>query len=456
MKSNSSIGLLDQPIGRSIFRLALPSVMAMFFQASVSIAEVWYVGQLGTAELAGLALVYPLYMLMTMLSAGALGGVVAGATARALGANDSAGADRIAWNSLGLTTCIGIAVSIFFSLSAASLFRWLGGTDLSIGYALDYSSALFTGAAIIWIFNVLMAILRGSGQMKISAIITSLVVAIQIPLMGVLVHGWYWVPAFGIRGAPIAMLTAFVIGAAAGILVLVWYSQSVRLSRRGRRLDTEFLLNILRSILIASVSPVLTIVTVVVLTRFVSEFGDAALAGYGIGSRLEFLMIPLVFGIGAALTTLVGGNIGASRLGRAHQIAWVGAANAMLLAGSVGVFFAFFPEFWADHFTTDDAVLASAHAFLQIVGPGFCFLALGLSLFFASLGANRMGWAVFAAAMRLVVILIGAVLLRESGSSTLEMLYGLALCGMLVYGMLNALAIWLGAWSHGVFHRADF
>ncbi len=71
------VNLLEQPIATSLLTLALPSVVAMLSQTAVSIAEVWYVGRLGTGQLAGLALVFPLYMLMTTLSAGALGGMVA-------------------------------------------------------------------------------------------------------------------------------------------------------------------------------------------------------------------------------------------------------------------------------------------------------------------------------------------------------------------------------------------
>ena len=73
--------LIDAPIGRSLLYLSLPSVIAMVLQTTVSVAEVWYVGRLGTESLAGLALVYPMYMLMIMLSSGALGGMTAGAIA---------------------------------------------------------------------------------------------------------------------------------------------------------------------------------------------------------------------------------------------------------------------------------------------------------------------------------------------------------------------------------------
>ncbi len=446
MSSATGSELLSQPIARSLLFLSLPSVVAMFSQTAVSVAEVWYVGRLGTENLAGLALVFPIYMLMTMLSAGALGGMVAGSVARALGRNEFVRADRIAWNSLLLATTVGIAISIFFSVSAESIFLWLGASRHSLEHALGYSSVLFTWAIAIWIFNVLTAILRGSGQMKLSAVITIAVVAIQIPLMGALILGWGGLIRLGLPGAPAAILSAFVVGIVAAVIGLSRKNSIVRLSRRGFRLDFPFLRGIAKSSAIAGISPLLTVTTVVVLTRFVGKFGDAALAGYGIGSRLEFLIIPLVFGIGTALTTLVGGNIGAGQLDRAHKVAWAGAGAAMVLAGVVGVFFALFPQAWANHFSKDSEVLASAHAFLQISGPGFPFLALGLALFFASQGANRVGWPVIAAFLRLVVIVAGANLLLTASSAGIETLYLLVFLGMVVYGSTNALAVWQGAW----------
>ena len=256
-----------------------------------------------------------------------------------------------------------------------------------------------------------------------------------------------FIKPLGLPGAPVALLSAFGVGIVAAVIGLGRKNSIVRLSRRGFCIDFPFLRGIASSSALAGMSPLLNVTTVVVLTGFIAKFGDAALAGYGIGSRLEFLIIPLVFGIGTALTTLVGGNIGAGQLDRAHKVAWVGACAAMVLAGLVGIFFAVFPQAWADHFSKNSEVLASAHAFLQIAGPGFPFLALGLALFFASQGANRVGWSVIAAALRLIVVVAGANLLLTASGAGIETLYLLVFFGMVVYGSTNALAVWKGAWA---------
>ncbi|MCZ6890616.1 MAG: MATE family efflux transporter [Gammaproteobacteria bacterium] len=438
--------LIDAPIGRSLLFLSLPSVLAMVLQTSVSVAEVFYVGRLGTEALASLALVYPMYMLMMTLSSGALGGMTAGAIARALGTGDGAGADRIAWNALLLASIVGVVVSLLFLANTERLFTWLGGGNGVLDQAMHYASVLFSGAVAIWVFNILMAMLRGSGQMKLSAAITAGVVCVQIPLMGVLILGWGGFDPMGISGAPMAILVAFGLGVVAAAVSLLRSTSSVRLSRRGFALDLPFLVGMVRTTSIAALSPVLTVFSVVLLTRFVGQFGQAALAGYGIGSRLEFLLIPLVFGIGTALTTLVGHNVGAGRLSRALRIAWTGAGAAALIAGTIGGFFALFPGAWANHFSDDPDVLASAYAYLRIAGLGFPFVAIGLALYFASQGANRVGWPLVASSVRILIVVLGAQFVLSGAHVELTDLYTVILLAMFAFGGANVLAIRLGAW----------
>ena len=92
----------------------------------------------------------------------------------------------------------------------------------------------------------------------------------------------------------------------------------------------------------ASLSPISTVTTILVLTGLVGQFGEEALAGYGIGSRIEFLMSSLIFGIGAAMTSLVGMSIGARNADRAEEIGWTGAGMSFVLGGVIGTLLAVF------------------------------------------------------------------------------------------------------------------
>ena len=126
------------------------------------------------------------------------------------------------------------------------------------------------------------------------------------------------------------------------------------------------------------------------------EVGDAAIAGYGIGSRLEFMLVPISFGIGAALTALVGTNIGARQYHRAQRMAWSGALMAGGIAATIGIVVALWPDLWLGLFTSDPAVLASGRHYLSIVGPVYGFFGLAMALYFASQGTGEMVWPVAA------------------------------------------------------------
>ena len=178
----------------------------------------------------------------------------------------------------------------------------------------------------------------------------------------------------------------------------------------------------------------------------VGNFGDAALAGYGIGSRVEFLIIPLVFGFGAAMTSLVGMSIGAGNTARAERIAWIGGACASGIAGVLGILLALFPAAWITAFTNDPAVVASATDYIQIVGPFFFFQGLGMSLYFASQGASFMLWPVVATISRVLLAGLGAMFLASGLDLGLQGIYYAAAFAMMVYALIIAFAIRLGAW----------
>ena len=141
---------------------------------------------------------------------------------------------------------------------------------------------------------------------------------------------------------------------------------------------------------------------------FVGRFGPAAIAGYGTGSRLEYLLVPLVFGLGAPLVAMVGTNIGAGQRDRALRAAWVGAGLATGLTEMIGLWAAAFPHAWLSLFGSDAAMLDSGSRYLRAVGPCYGLFGLGLALYFASVGAGRLLWPLLANLMRLAIVAVGS------------------------------------------------
>src|SRR5581483_6630605 len=203
---------------------------------------------------------------------------------------------------------------------------------------------------------------------------------------------------------------------------------------------------ILRIGAVGTITSIFTNVTIGSITALTGmAAGPHAVAGFGTAARLEYLLIPLVFGLGGPLVALVGTNVGAGNRERALRIAWVGAGIAGLLTGTIGLEAAVWPTAWLALFDSDPAVLETGRAYLRAAGPFYGCFGFGLALYFASQGAGRLFWPLVVGFARVAVAIGGGYLaLRLTGS--LAVMFLAVGAGLLVYGAGMATAIKLGAW----------
>jgi putative MATE family efflux protein len=437
--------LIEGPIAATLIRLAAPNMLVMLAQASVGLVETYFVGKLGTDALAGVALVFPLVMLMQMMSGGAMGGGISSAIARALGAGRRADADALALHGTVIALVFGMAFTLALRAGGPALYAAMGGSGASLAAALTYSNVVFAGAVLVWLFNSLANAIRGSGNMAVPAVVICAGVLVLIPLSPCLIFGLGPLPRLGVAGGAVAVLIYYAVGS----LVLAAYLRSarsiVRLALMGVRLRWPLFHDILRVGLVAALITVATNLTIAIATALVGAFGPAAIAGYGVGSRLEYLLIPLVFGLGGPLVAMVGTNIGAGRRERALRVAWIGAAIAAALCELIGVGAAMFPRAWLSLFDSDSAMIEAGSRYLHAVGPVYGLFGLGMALYFASQGAGRLLWPLVANFARLLIASAGGFLaLRLTGNLT-AVFVALSVA-LATFGLINAAAVARGAW----------
>src|SRR5206468_3662755 len=296
--------------------------------------------------------------------------------------------------------------------------RWLysamGGSGASLTAALTYSTVVFSGAILIWVFNSLASVIRGTGNMAVPAVVTSVGAAALIPLSPCLIFGWGLFPRLGVAGGAVAVIAFYVAGSVALVAYLRAGRSVVRLSFAAVRFRWPLFRDILRVGAVAALITIQTNLTIAIATGFVGRFGPAAIAGYGTGSRVEYLLVPLVFGLGGPLVAMVGTNIGAGQRERALRAAWTGAAIATGLAEAIGLAAAAAPRAWLGLFDRDPAMLDAGTRYLHAVGPFYGFFGLGLALYFASQGAGRVLWPLFANLARLAIAAGGGWLVLHS------------------------------------------
>jgi Na+-driven multidrug efflux pump len=439
--------LLTGPIGPTLARLAAPNVLAMVVVSAMSIAEGAFAGLLGLNALAGLALVFPFVMLVQMLSAGAMGGAISAAVARALGAGDAPRAARLALHAFLIAICAAGLSAALMTLFGPSIFALLGGEGEALSGAVAYASVFFPGCAALWLCHAALSVIRGTGNMATPSLLLLLVSAASIPLSGALGLGWGPFPRLGMAGLAGGLIGAFAIGGAVAIGWVVMGRAGLTL-RGAAGLSGALAWDILRVGLVASLSACQTVITVVAMVGLVGRFGPEALAGYGLAARLEFLMVPVVFGIGAAMTAMVGANMGAGARDRAVRVAWTGSCAAGVLVGGVGLFFAAFPEVWLGMFLSPDAdgARAAGQAYFRIAAPFYGFFAVGLGLYFASQGAGRVIWPVLTGFARMAVAVGGGIALVRGADFGIEGVFAAVAAGMVAYGVLTAIWLWRTGW----------
>jgi putative MATE family efflux protein len=436
--------LLEAPVLPLLLRLAWPNVLIMIAQASTGLIETWFVARLGTAALAGMALVFPAVMLMTTISAGALGGSISSAVARALGAGRRQEADALVLHAVAVNIAFGLGFSALFLLAGRPIYRLLGGEGAELEAALVYSNVAFAGNVLIWLMNGLASVVRGTGNMLFPAIVTCVGVAFLIPVSPLLIFGWGPVPAMGIAGGGVALLAFYL----AGTIAMAWYILSGRNAARLRwvRLRWAPLAGILRVGALSAINSVQTNLVVAGATALVAAHaGVGAVAGFGTGVRLEYLLIPLIFGIGAPMVAMVGTNMGAGRPDRALHIALAGSGLAFLVTEAIGLAAAIWPAAWLSLFTAEPEIIAAGSAYLRLVGPAYGFFGLGLSLYFAAQGAGRLRWPILGGSLRVAIALGGGWLALWLTGALTALFAALALA-MVVYGVTVLAAVRSGAW----------
>ncbi|GAB6843432.1 MATE family efflux transporter [Methylorubrum rhodinum] len=435
--------LLDAPILPLMARMAAPNILVMLVQTSVGLIETYFVAALGTDALAGMAIVFPVVMLVQMISAGGIGGGIQSAVARTLGAGRPVPAGLLAWHALGIALGLGLVTTLLALTLGPPLYALMGGSGGSLAAATAYAEVVLGGAVLIWLFNALSAVIRGTGNMGLPAAVTCAGALVLIPLSPALIFGWGPLPALGIAGGGLAFVAYYAVGSAV-FAAYLWSGRGVLApSRRPPRLTWAPSREILRIGALSGIATVTSNVTVIAATAFVGAAGPATVAGYGTGARLEYLLVPLVFGLGSPIAAIVGTALGAGDHARARRAALTGAVVAGLLTEAIGLTAALHPAAWLGLFGSDPAMLASGALYLRIVGPFYGFFGFALALYFAAQGAGRVGWPVAASLLRMGVALGGAWIAAAAVPGPGGTFAALA-AGFVAMGLVNAFAFTTG------------
>jgi Na+-driven multidrug efflux pump len=426
--------LLEKPIAPTILRLAIPNATVMSVQVLIALLEVYFVSRLGVDALAGVTPVFPLVSLVLALAQGAIGGGIVTNVARALGTGRVGAASDYAWYAVALSIPLGLATTAVMYALGPGFYGYMGISGNALAIAISYSSTFFAGAVLIWLFNLLMAVVRGTGNLQVPVIVVCGGALILVPLSPALIFGAFGYQGLGPLGGAVAMLVYYALGTLAYAVYLWGRLGVLKPSFRLPKLSLQPALAILRVGGLSAVVSASTNLTLAIVTVYVGVVGVEALAGYGAGSRLEFLLVPLAYGIGGPVGIVISANLGAGQTERAVKTAWVGALMASVLTELIGLAAAAFPQQWIGLFSQDPTVLKVGADYLHHVGPFFGFFGLGYVLYCAGQATGRMGASVLAGLLRAAVAVLGGLVVVWLKADVTWNFLAVAL-GMVAFGL---------------------
>lgn len=437
---------------RQIGALAAPTTALSLLQVGAQLVETVLAARQGTAALAGWAVLLPFALLLAQMSTGAMGGGVVAAVARALGGQRRDEASALVLHAMLIATAGGLLFAVGVSLAAGPLVRAVAGAEAAADAA-PYAWWLFgAGAVPAWWTNTLASVLRGGGQHALAARILALQWLAYPLLAWALAEPWVGWPGMGLAGVGAAYA---IVNALAAVVMLRLVQGGGAGFQPGWRARPQWPMfrNILQVGAVASGLALLANLTTIIVTSQLRHLGPATVAAYGIAARLEFLVIPLAWGVGSALTALVGRAVGGGDWARARRTAWLGGSLALACTALIGLLVALLPLQFAQLFSADTAVVHMAARALRYTGLAFGAFGLGMAMYFAAMGAQRMGAAVLAGLARLGTATgLGWCLAHGfwglggwAGMGPDGHFLGVAL-GLLAYGLISASGVRASVW----------
>jgi len=420
--------MLEGRVVPSLLRLAAPNIGEAIARVGFIAADAAFIGWLGRDALAGVSLVFPLFLVCQMISAGGIGIGVSAAVAGALGAGDTGQADRTAAQALWLSLAAGLVVGAAMLLGGPSLYRFLGASGPALAAARAYSAVVFGGVVLVWLMNLLANAVRGTGAMAVSAGAIVAGEAVHLALSPTLILGLGPFPRLGVAGAAIAVLASYGTGAAIVLGYLCSRRAGAGLRAGALGLRRALLRRVLAVGVPAAATNFLFQAASIAATVLVARYGAAALAGYGVAQRLELVQMPISYALGSAAVAMVAANLGAGQPERARAVARATA----LVCGLIGVGFALIafvaPSWWMELFTHDPAVARTGVLYLRSVAATLALSGVAYGLAFALMGAGKAGVPAVASLVRLGVLGIagGAAVHAGFGTPTLFLMVAAA------------------------------
>jgi putative MATE family efflux protein len=369
-KTSSSANLLNNDIALTLRNMTLPMIIGMVILMTFGLVDTFFIGLLGTQELAAISFTFPVTFTVISLNIG-LGIGTSAIIAKLLGSKQHKQAKETATGALMLTMVLAIVLAIIGVLTIEPVFKVMGADKDQLVFIQEYMLVWYAAGVFLAMPMVGNSVLRAYGDTKTPSYVMAFGGLINVILDPILIFGWGPIPAFGIQGAAIATLTAWAVG-----LFFILYVLAVK-----RKLIEPKLLNwqqlkrstggILKIGLPAAGANMLTPISAGIVTSIVAGYGPQAVAAWGVGGRLESIASIVVLSLSMSLPPFISQNFGANKLERVRQAYSLCVKFVIIWQLIIFAVLALLSGVIANIFTNEPEVASTIVLFLVIVPLGY-------------------------------------------------------------------------------------
>ncbi|HIO83091.1 MAG TPA: MATE family efflux transporter, partial [Deltaproteobacteria bacterium] len=364
--------MTEGPVGPSLIRLSIPMIFGLVSILLINLVDTFYISLIGVRELVAISFTFPVTFTLMSFSFG-IGIGASAVISRAIGEGDHHRVQRLTTDSLLLVALIILCVAGISFISLRSIFTLMGATDESFPLIEEYMIPWLMGVVFVVIPIVGNSAIRATGDTKTPSLIMVIAAVVNAVLDPLLIFGYGPFPELGIQGAAIATVISFISIMLAGLWVL---------GIRDRMLTANWpgIAEILRSwkaLLYIGIPAMLTQllfpVSNAVLTRIAADLGDATVAAFGVGTRIESLAMIGSMALSSVIIPFIGQNYGAQNFDRIKDASRFFLRFALVWGTTSWVILALFSGGIAWAFTDDPEIQNFIQQFFWIVPFGFAF-----------------------------------------------------------------------------------
>ena len=438
--------LTEGSIAKNVWHLAIPMMVGILLQNTFNIVDMIFVGRLGPAAIAAVSMNGVLLGVIWTLIMGISLGTVA-MIARFIGARRFKEADNIAMQSLFMGILGSIPITLVGFFLAEPILQLLGAREEVFSPGISYLRIVSLGSITMFLPFITGSALRGAGDAYTPTKILGFATTLNIILDPLFIFGLWGFPRWGVAGSALATVISQGVGALILLYVLFRRRSVLHLSLKKARLNLDMMWRIAKIGVFGSLQMVMWNISDLVLMRIVAIYGTFAVAAYGIGMRVIFMVMMPGFGLAQSAATLVGQNLGAKKPARAERSVWIAAGFYEIIMICSTVFLIIFARNIVSIFNLTPDIVEVGGSYIRFISSTFFFMALSIVLSRAMNGAGDTLSPMVITAISVFVLRIPLVLFLAKSWATTGIWTGIAVSNV-AQGLITTFWFTRGRWKH--------